>query len=110
MRGRKRSNRLVAATTEKRGQAKSPTEIAGRVGDQNQRQGRCRKLANTLELRMQHSLGKWPSFLEELNGEPGPTMEDLYSVRTLEPFEDVHLEVSGLLESCFIHFLSCNDV
>lgn len=37
-------------------------------------------------------------------------MRDLYSLFTSEPLHSLHLEIFKVLQSCFIQYLSCNDV
>lgn len=76
---RERPNRLLAARTESRRKVQSLKDIAGVMSDPGQRQGRDRKLGEATEVLSQKSLAKRSSFLEQLNGEHGSVMEDLFS-------------------------------
>lgn len=62
-----------------------------------------------VRLLSQHSLERWLPFPETFSGESGPVLEDRYYVFTFKLLQNLHLEESRLLRSCFVHCLSFKD-
>lgn len=60
------------------------------VSKSGQRRGHCQDLGEIARLLSQHSLAYWPSFLEELKGEEGVMIRNLYSVFASEPLHNLH--------------------
>lgn len=100
--GRKSSNRLLSATTDKRRRVENLKETV-RIKKRSQKRRRCWTLKDVSNLSSKKSLAEWPSFSEVMCRETDLMMEDVYLVFTFEPLQDLHLRVFKLLQDCLIH-------
>lgn len=89
--GKKRWNRLWAATSKTQRPIQSLKEMAGRVSERGQRQRCGQKLGENMRLLLQQSSAERPSFLVELSGKDGSVLRDLYAVLTFEQLQILHL-------------------
>lgn len=78
------------------------------------RRGLTRRLRKVLDQRdsssFEQSLAKCPSILEEICGSVGVRVRELYSIVTTGPLHNLHLEISRLLETFLIHYLSLDKI
>lgn len=58
----------------------------------------------------EHSLAKWPSFLEETSGGERVKVRDLYSILRFEWLHISPVRVSRLLMAFLINVLSSNEI
>lgn len=57
----------------------------------------------------EHSLAKWPSFLEEMCEEDELMGENIYSNFTFAPLQNLHFRVPTLLKKCLIQYFSSDE-
>lgn len=108
--GRKHSSRLVAETLKVRGTVR---ELQREPANQA-RKNHSRKRRETLNaigfLLFEQSLPKWPPFMEKKCGNNAVLVENFNSTFKFEPLFNLQLKLPRLLKTCFIHFLSSDEM
>lgn len=102
--GRKSPTLLLLATTETQERVESSKEVAGMMTGAGQKERRRWALKEISGLLSKQCLAKRLSFLEDVCGETGLMIEDLYLVLIVKPLHNLHLKVPELFKSCFIQY------